>query len=700
MAVIGKIRERGNLLVILVGGALLLFVLDALLSNGKGGGGRGEETIAEINGQEITTQEFTSRTEEQATLYRDNGTTVDNNLQEQIRNSVWNDMLRERTLKVQAEDAGFGSGLSKEEFDDIRWGDNIVAEFKNNENFKDKATGQPDKALLKRYFANIQEKAPMLYDYQKRTFIPNRIYGKFNALVKAACFVNSAQVKDEYAAKNTKATFNFVAKRYESEPDSLYVMADEDVKRYFDAHKGEKKWEQKAARSFVYVRFAATPTPEDITATRDELATLKPEFEAAHGKADSTFVIAHAASKNGAATPYTEGSTDKLNDSLIVHADTGMVVGPYKEGDFWKLVKVKELADIPEARVRHILFSTQGKSDDEVKKIKARADSVLAVVKRDKSKFEAMVTKYTEDPGSKTTGGVYEWFDKKRMVPEFTKASFEEKVGATTIAKTSYGFHIVEVLGQRNRKERRVLTVDRKVRPDKAMKEAWKTASAFALNNPDSASFHKSAVEGSLAYTPVEELKSDQRYVPGLQDANSVVSWVNHAKLEDKPSEPITSEESYVVCLLTGIREEGEPKLADVKTSMTKEVMKEKKAEGLIAKMTGKTDLNALATELGGTVQNASDMAFNGQSIPGGYSDPVIIGQIFTLQDGQASQPLKGDMAVYMASMTKLTPAGEMPDKGEDPKPLVDKVRSRAEYQVFNALKEAAKVKDERSKYF
>ena len=35
---------------------------------------------------------------------------------------------------------------------------------------------------------------------------------------------------------------------------------------------------------------------------------------------------------------------------------------------------------VPEARVRHILFSTQGKSDDEAKKIKDRADSVLAVV--------------------------------------------------------------------------------------------------------------------------------------------------------------------------------------------------------------------------------------------------------------------------------------------------------------------------------
>jgi parvulin-like peptidyl-prolyl isomerase len=108
-------------------------------------------------------------------------------------------------------------------------------------------------------------------------------------------------------------------------------------------------------------------------------------------------------------------------------------------------------AEVPEARVRHILFSTQGKSDEDQARVKSRADSVLAVVKRDRSKFELMVEKFTEDPGSKSTGGVYEWFDKTRMVPEFTAASFDQPVGSITMCKTSYGYHIVEVLGQQSR---------------------------------------------------------------------------------------------------------------------------------------------------------------------------------------------------------------------------------------------------------
>ena len=700
MAVIGKIRERGMLIATVVFVSLGLFVLGDIWQNNGPSRMRGDEAIAEIDGQEISAMEFTRRTEEQANLYRENGTTVDNALQEQIRNSVWQELLKERTLKVQCEKAGFGSTISREEFDDIRWGENIIADFKGNDNFKDPQTGLPDKTRLKNYFAAVQEKAPVLYDYQKRTFVPNRIYAKYNALAKKACFVNSAQLKDEYAAKNTKATFTFVAQRYNMEPDSLYKASDEDVRTYFNAHKSEKKWQQKAARSFVYVRVNAVPTAEDIATARQNVETLKPQFEAAAGSADSLFVMANAATKNGTAVAYAAGTADALNDSLITNAAVGTVVGPYRDGEFWKLVKVKELADVPEARVRHILLSTQGKSDDEAKVVKDRADSILAVVKRDKSKFEAMVTKYTEDPGSKSTGGVYEWFDKTRMVPEFTKASFDEKVGATTICKTTYGFHIVEVLGQRTRSERRVLTVDQKIRPDKAMREAWKTASTFALNNPDSASFRINADSAGLAYTPVAELRADQAYIPGLQDPGQVASWVNHAKLGDKPSEPIANGEGYVVALLTGIREAGMPQLVDVKEAMTREVVKEKKAEALMAKFAGKTDLNALATEISSSVQNATDMAYNNNSIPGGGNDPEVVGQIFTLKAGETSKPLKGDQAVYVVNLSNLTAAGEMPAGAEDPKLLADKVRNRAEGLLFNALKEAANVKDERSKFF
>ncbi|MCB0813193.1 MAG: peptidylprolyl isomerase, partial [Flavobacteriales bacterium] len=111
---------------------------------------------------------------------------------------------------------------------------------------------------------------------------------------------------------------------------------------------------------------------------------------------------------------------DAATDTLLLNAAVGTVVGPYQQGETWKLSKVVELAKVEEARVRHILLSTQGKDQLAIDGISARADSLLRVVKRDRSKFEELVTEFSEDPGSVQNGGVYEWFDRGRMVPEFT----------------------------------------------------------------------------------------------------------------------------------------------------------------------------------------------------------------------------------------------------------------------------------------
>ena len=701
MAVIGNIRNRmGGLLVVMVGGALLLFVVSDLFdpSNRSGGGDR---SIGKIAGQEIDVQAFERRVDEQAEVYRSNGTTVDAQLQEQIRNNVWNEILRERTLFAQATSAGLGdmSTFSREEFDDIRFGNNVLPDFKGNPNFQDPATGQPDKARLRNYFKSIQEQAPMFYELQKRTFVTERIISKYNTLVKKSCFVNNLQVADDYDQRNEKAAFNFVAKRYDSEPDSLYPVSDEELRRYYDAHKGEKKYEQKASRSFQFVRFAVTATESDIAEAQKELAEIMPAFQASKGKADSAFVAAYADTKNAVAAPYAEGSADKLNDSLITHAHTGAVVGPFRSGDTWKLVKVKELADIAEARVRHILLSTQGgKPEDEVKQ---RADSILAVVKRDKGRFEEMVKKYSEDPGSVQNGGVYEWFDKTRMVPEFTAASFDQKVGATTVCKTSYGFHIVEVLGQRTRKERRVLTVDRRSKPLPAtFKGVYKLANDFSLRATDTASFRTLATEQGLTITPVQDMRADQKYVPGLQDPNSVVAWVNHAEFDGKPSPPVESGEAYVVCLLQSIKQEGVPAMEDVREVFTREVVKEKKGEAFAKMMEGKTDLTVLATETKSSVQTSADLTYGAFNLPGGFSESEVVGRIFALPAGQTSKPMVGETGVYVVNMTAVTPAPAVTDAASEKKQIEDRIRTRSEGQLFNALRTAANVKDDRTKFY
>ena len=694
MAVIGKIRERGGLLVGITLVSLALFILGDWLA-GRGTGRR-DQVLGTVNGEEIGMMEFERRVNDEVESYRnDFGQQVTAQMTEQVRNSVWQEMLKRKVMMEQVEEAGFS--LTPAEYDDIRFGENILPEFRNQPNFQGE-DGQPSREKLQQYFQSVQLNAPVYHTIQKRRITENRLYSKYTTLVKKSVFVNSAQAKDDYLTKNTKATFSFVAKRYDSEPDSLYAVADKDLRRYYDQHKNDRKYRQQGSRKFEYVTFPVAPSDADRQATMAELGELREGLLASTD--DSSYVVANSDSRSFNKTPYKEGTADKMNDSLIVNGALGTVVGPYQEGDQWKLVKVTELAEVPEARVRHILLSTQnGKSEDEQK---MRADSLLAVVKRDRSKFEDLVVKWSEDPGSNTKekGGVYDWFDKQQMVPEFTAASFDEKVGAITIAKTSYGYHIVEVLGQRNRPERRVVTIERAMKPSPTtFKEAYKKSNDFSLRHTDLASFKQAAEEQGLQVTPVDELRNDQRFVPGLQEAGPVVTWVNRAEV-GQVSEPMQSGDNYVVAILTGIKAEGAPQLDDVRDAFTKEVVKEKKAEAWTAQMEGKTDLNALATELKTTQQTATDLGYNVFNLPGGYSEYEVVGRIFALENGQTSVPMKGETGVYVASMTNKTAAPEPQDLNVDKKGLLQRAQSRVDGQLFNALKEGANVKDERYKFY
>ena len=101
---------------------------------------------------------------------------------------------------------------------------------------------------------------------------------------------------------------------------------------------------------------------------------------------------------------------------------------------------------IPETvKVRHILLKTQGKPASEDPKIKAQAEDILKQVKAG-ANFAALVTKYSEDTASVASGGVYSVQRNGQMVPEFENAAFSLKPGESTLIKTTYGYHIIQVM--------------------------------------------------------------------------------------------------------------------------------------------------------------------------------------------------------------------------------------------------------------
>lgn len=104
-----------------------------------------------------------------------------------------------------------------------------------------------------------------------------------------------------------------------------------------------------------------------------------------------------------------------------------------------------------EAKARHILFRAE-KPEEEAAAL-AKADKIKGTLTS--KNFAEKANQLTEDPTGKKNGGDLGWFTKDRMVPEFSKAAFEGKVGDVVgPIKTSFGYHYLLIEGKKGEEKK------------------------------------------------------------------------------------------------------------------------------------------------------------------------------------------------------------------------------------------------------
>ncbi|GAB4452747.1 MAG: hypothetical protein OHK0029_04260 [Armatimonadaceae bacterium] len=107
-----------------------------------------------------------------------------------------------------------------------------------------------------------------------------------------------------------------------------------------------------------------------------------------------------------------------------------------------------------EIKVRHILIKS-GEGGLPEPQAKAKADKVLKEVLASPDKMAELAKQYSDDPGSKNNGGIYDWAPGAQYVPEFTKGALAAGVGKVNPEpiKTPYGYHIIKLEGERPGKD-------------------------------------------------------------------------------------------------------------------------------------------------------------------------------------------------------------------------------------------------------
>src|SRR5690606_1673281 len=283
------------------------------------------------------------------------------------------------------------------------------------------------------------------------------------------------------------------------------------------------------------------------------------------------------------------------------------------------------------------------------------------------------------------------------MVPEFNDFEFHGKTGDLGVVKTDFGFHIMEVLGQKGQsKVVQVGTIARKVEPsDATVDNVFRNASNFeiAVGSKD---FDAVATQNNYIVRPVNSVKELDDNIPGVGSQRAMVRWAfNEAKIGEVKRFSVPN--GYAIVQLVAKRDAGLMNADDASATISPIIRKDKKAE-IIKNRVKVTTIDALATAENTTVKAASGITMKNPTISGAGREPLVVGTAFGLKEGQTSKLIAGDSGVYMVQITKVEPAATL-DNYQAPANRVEQQKaSIVSSKLYDALKAAAKIEDNRAK--
>ena len=98
-----------------------------------------------------------------------------------------------------------------------------------------------------------------------------------------------------------------------------------------------------------------------------------------------------------------------------------------------------------QVRARHILIAVASDATSAQKAAaKAKADDLLKQIKAG-ADFAKLAKQFSDDPGTKNSGGDLGYFGQTEMVKPFADAAFRMKAGEMAVVQTQFGYHVIQV---------------------------------------------------------------------------------------------------------------------------------------------------------------------------------------------------------------------------------------------------------------
>lgn len=696
MSVIQSIRDKGAWIIFgIIALALIAFILQDGVGRSRGNAFSTTSVIGKVNGVKILRGDFEEKLQMQERMYAGQGATRD-----QLVASVWNQEVERTVLDQEFEKLGLK--VTPKELGDILYGPNSPL----RQEFTDPKTGEFMVNNAKQAIAQLKKStdATQLKAINAAYIEPSimqTLRMKYQNLLIQGNYLPKWMMAKLEADNNAIGSFSYVFVPYQTVSDSAAKVSDDEINSYVSKHSKQFK-KPEETRNISYVNFSAAPSAADSAAVLNQVMSVKSAFETT---TDPGAFLTKEGSDIGYYDSYfSKSRMQQANKDTLVKIPVGQVYGPYFDGGSYVLAKMIGTKQWPDsAKVRHILIGTvdpqsnrQLRDDSSAKKL---ADSIqLAIAKG--ANFDSLVVKYSDDGGSKGNGGVYDYFQQGKMVMQFNDFAFDKPVGSKAVVKTDFGYHYMEVLGQKN-----VVPVYKLAYYAKAIGSSSETISAasnaaaqFSATSKNAKDFNTNAMKAGKPVLPGNELKENDAMIAGLGMNRSLVRWAFENKVGDV-SEPMEVGDQYIVAVVTAVHKAGVASAAEARPVVEPILRNEKKAKIIIeSKFKGNT-LEAFAASSGSMVQRMDSLGFSAPFLAGIGSEPKVAGAVFNKAlINKASDPIAGNNGVFAIRVENV---GAKPgvDSETFRQNLLQGTRMIS-YRGLEALRRAADIKDNRAKYY
>ena len=391
MALIGKIREKTRLLIVVVSLGLVFFIarelfgLNPLTSNKS-------PIIGKVAGKEITLREFQDRLDElQHNFLANYGQSPDEKENIFLRKQAWRQLTNEFIYNKVCRDLGII--VSSDELVDMVQGTHIHPDLKAA--FTSPETKEFNKKELLAYLQNL---AQLPANHQRhwyrleKTLATSRCHDKFDQLMKQSVFVNSLEAQHQFNTDNTTLDIQYIYIPYKSVKEEELSITDAMLKEYLANHAADYQVEE--SKDIRYVTFPIISSENDKSAFQKELKTLKKDL--ANTQEDSSFASIHTeADPTLVYVQYTEKDLPAPLVEQKAALKKGMVVGPLAIGESYKLYKVVNLTEENPKKYEMVVIEKKLTPSDETKEKVFRTADDFASQVTNKAQFEAQVAQHS-----------------------------------------------------------------------------------------------------------------------------------------------------------------------------------------------------------------------------------------------------------------------------------------------------------------